>query len=98
MKQNIPEADVRTVETITSKFASIQWRDFTKGLLIAIIIPVIGILYEAITHWFNTNDPFLVDWKGLAKAAFYGFTAYISKNFFEPSKTIVVVEPPITSK
>jgi hypothetical protein len=84
------------VQEIQSKFGSINWRDFLKGLLIAGIIPVVAILYKIISHWLDSSDEALViDWKEVIRAAFYGFTAYLGKNFFEPTQTVIIVKPPV---
>lgn len=86
---------MQTAKQITSKFLSLQGRDFIKGLLIAVIVPVIATLYSVVKHWIDTDDPFVIDWKEVARAAFYAFTAYISKNFFEPTQTVIVTTPPL---
>ncbi len=88
--------EYKNLDQITSKFGEINWRDFRKGLLIAVIVPVVGTLYAVISHWFNNeNAAFEIDWKELARSAFYSFTAYISKNLFEPTKTVIIVKPPV---
>lgn len=91
---------MRTEATqITSKFATLQKRDFLKGLLIAILTPVVGLLYQVISNWLSTDDAqFIINWKELARVAFYAFAAYIGKNFFEPTQTVIVVKPPLTSE
>ena len=72
------------ITVTTSKKFSLNWRDYAKGAIVAIITPVIFIIESSLdagTLSFN--------WKQIGIAAVAGFVAYLSKNFFTPSQTIV---------
>jgi len=85
---------MENVEKIQQRFLSITKRDILMALLLGVIIPVVGILYEVLDTWFKSNEPFHINWKELLRAAFYGFTGHISRKFFEGTKTVIVLKPP----
>lgn len=67
----------------TSNFLSLNWKDVFKGLIMAILTPVVFLIQETI----ETGD-LNFDWKKIAIAAFSGCVAYLIKNFFSPSTPV----------
>jgi len=61
----------------TSSFLSLNWRDLVKGLLMAILTPVVVIVQQSIEA-----GVFTFDWKSIGLAAVGGGIAYLIKNFF----------------
>lgn len=59
-----------------SKKFSLNWLDFGKGLIMAILVPVLLFLEK----WADAGV-MVWDWKGLVMAAIAGTTAYLLKNF-----------------
>lgn len=60
-----------------STFLSWNWRDFIKGLVVAVITPIVPIVQQSITA-----GTLVFDWKVIGVAAAGGFVAYMVKNFF----------------
>lgn len=79
-------------QQITSKFLSLLPRDFLRGLVIAAITPVFTILGQSFSE-----GKFTIDWTSIWHVAAAAGFAYLAKNFFEPTKTIIVVKPPLTT-
>lgn len=67
----------------TSNFLSLNWADFAKGLLMAVLTPVIVVIQQSIE-----NGTFTFDWKVIALSAIGGGLAYLTKNFFTQSKEV----------
>lgn len=65
----------------TSKLFSLNWQDFAKGLLMAVLTPVVVIIQQSIE-----NGTFTFDWKVIALSAIGGGLAYLTKNFFTTPK------------
>ena len=61
----------------TSKFLSLNWLDLGKGLVIAILTPVVVIIEQSISAGNLTFD-----WKTIGVSAVAGGFAYLVKNFF----------------
>ena len=72
-------------KTVTSKQFSLQGRDWLKGALMAVLTPVIVIIQQTIAQGELTFD-----WKAIGMAAIAGGLAYLSKNLFEPTKTVTI--------
>lgn len=68
----------------TSKQFTINWRDITKGLVIAAISPVIPIVSDTIN-----SGSLTFDWKHIGLTALSAVVAYLVKNFFTPSQTVI---------
>ena len=65
-----------------SNFFSLNWRDIAKGLLMAILTPVVVIVQQSLEA-----GVFTTDWKSLGLASLAGGVAYLVKNFFtKPSE------------
>jgi len=75
----------------TSNFLSLNWLDLAKGLLMAILTPVVVIIQQSIEA-----GVFTLDWKSIGLAAFGGGFAYLVKNFFTKPDTqsIGMPKPP----
>lgn len=71
----------------TSQRFTINWQDIIKGLKVAVILPVLTIIYTSIEA-----GSFEFDWKKIGLTAIGGFIAYLIKNFFAPAE-IVVTNP-----
>lgn len=75
---------------ITSKFLSLQMRDIIKGFLVAALTPVFTIITNSLS-----NGELTFNWKAIGTTALAAGLAYIAKNLFEPTKTVIIVEPPL---
>ena len=60
-----------------SNFLSLNWKDITKGLLMAVLTPVVLIIQQSIEAGSITFN-----WHQIAMAAAAGGVAYLIKNFF----------------
>ena len=77
--------------TTSSKQFTLNINDFWKGLIMAVLVPVITIItqsLEAGTLTFN--------WKAIGIAAIAGFMGYLTKNFFDKPKIVVTDVKPET--
>lgn len=63
-----------------STFLSLNMRDFIKGLIVAIITPVVPIVQQSISA-----GSLVFDWHIIGLAAAGGFVAYMVKNLFTDS-------------
>lgn len=72
----------------TSKQYSINWQDIIKGLLMAVLTPVIVIIQNSISLGAITFD-----WKNISMAAIGGGLAYLIKNFMTPAQTVIAGTP-----
>jgi hypothetical protein len=66
-----------------SEFLAINWRDFFKGLILAVITAVITTVYELLQTGTLFQSESL---KQIGLVALGAFLAYIIKNFFDNSK------------
>lgn len=76
----------------TSNFLSLNWLDLGKGLLMAILTPVVVIIQQSLEA-----GVFTLDWKSIGLAAIGGGFAYLVKNFFTKPKdaqNIISPKPP----
>jgi len=72
----------------TSNFLSLNWLDLGKGLLMAVLTPVVVIVQQSLELGVLTFD-----WKTIALSAIGGGLAYLVKNFLTPNaKQIVATE------
>lgn len=67
----------------TSNFLSLNWADLGKGLIVAILTPVIVAIQQSLESGVLT-----LDWKVLGISAVGGGVAYLTKNLFTQSKQI----------
>ena len=61
----------------TSNFLSLNWLDLGKGLIMAVLTPVVVIVQQSIESGVLT-----LNWKTIGLAAIGGGFAYLVKNFF----------------
>lgn len=59
-----------------SKFLNLNFKDFSKGLIVAVLTAVITYLYEAV----QTGDFTAIDWKTVGFTALSATIAYLMKN------------------
>lgn len=64
-----------------SSFGTLNWKDFGKGLLIAVLTAIFTIIYTTVQAGSLTFD-----WKAILTAAITAALAYISKNLFTNSQ------------
>ena len=74
-----------TIET--SKKFTIDWRDAAKGLVVTIISAVL----TSITTMLQSGG---FNIKAVGLVALIAGLSYLTKNFFQPSQTIVTAAPP----
>lgn len=72
----------------TSNQFTLNSRDVLKGLIMAVILPVLTIIQTSVS-----NGELTFNFKAIAIAAISGFIAYIIKNFLSPAE-IVITNPP----
>lgn len=68
----------------TSKQGSINRKDLLDSLVAAVVAPVIPIITESL----NAGS-LVFHWNSVAIAAALGFVGWITKNFLQPSQTII---------
>jgi len=68
----------------TSKQFTLNARDIVKGLMMAVILPVLTIIQQSISEGKLTFD-----WKLIGLTAAGGFVAYIIKNFLSPAEVVM---------
>ena len=56
---------------------SINWNDLLKGLVMAVVLPVLTTVYETLQH-----GELVFDWPLIGKTAVLGLVGYLIKNFF----------------
>jgi len=77
--------------TTTSKQFSINVNDFLKGLIVAVVSPVFTVLIDSLNQGtLNFN------WKAIGITALSALLAYLTKNFFSPTTTVITNNPPPT--
>ena len=63
-----------------SDFLKLNLNDLLKGLLMAVLTPVVVIIQQSLEAGL-----FVFDWKSIGLAALSGGVAYLVKNFFTPA-------------
>lgn len=74
--------------TTTSKLFTLNVSDFVKGLLMAVLVPVIAIISDSLS-----KGTLVFDWKLIGITALSGFLGYLVKNFLTPSATVIPNPP-----
>lgn len=64
-----------------SNFLSLNWADFGKGLLMAILTPIVITIQQSLEL-----GVFSYNWKTIGLSALGGGFAYLIKNFFTPAQ------------
>lgn len=72
------------VTVTTSKQFSLNIKDVLKGIVVAILTPVIVVIQSSLDA-----GSLSFNWQQIGMAAVAGFVAYLAKNFFTPAQTIV---------
>ena len=70
-------------QKVLSKQFSLKWRDFARGLIIAILTPSLLIIQQSLEA-----NSLVFNWHQIGMAAIAGGAAYLIKNFLEPTKVI----------
>lgn len=78
---------------VASKQFSLGWRDILRGLIMAVLTPVVVIIQQSIESGVLTFN-----WKTIGISALAGGAAYIIKNVFEPAKVILKVSSNIEAE
>ena len=73
-----------------SNFLSLNWRDFLRGLVIAILTPVFTTAYDSFLR-----GEFALNWHLILVSAIGGAGAYLSKNIFTKPDIQKLSEEPI---
>jgi hypothetical protein len=60
-----------------SAFLSLNWLDLGKGLVMAILTPIMAVITQSLE-----SGSFVFDWKTIGLSAAAGGFAYLVKNFF----------------
>jgi len=71
---------------------TVNWNDVIKGLKMAVILPVLTIIYTSLSA-----GSFQFDWHAIGVAAALGFVGYLLKNFFD-QPTAVIKDPDTVQK
>lgn len=71
----------------TSGLFKLNIQDVLKGLLIAVLTPVIVVIQQSLEAGSLTFD-----WKSIGMAAIGGFLAYLTKNFLTPAQIVQKVD------
>lgn len=74
--------------TTTSKQFSLNLSDWWKGLLMAILVPVIAVISDSISRG-SLN----FDWHLILVSAIGGLLAYLTKNWLTPSAIVIKNAP-----
>ena|ERR1700733_7261880 len=77
--------------TVTAPQFNINLNDVVKGLKMAVILPVLTIIYTSLS-----SGSFLFDWHAIGVAAALGFVGYLIKNFFDKPQVVVSDASPAT--
>lgn len=73
---------------VTAAQFNINWNDVIRGLKMAVLLPVLTIIYTSIQA-----GSFQFDWHAIGLTAAGGFVAYIIKNFFDSSQIVITDAP-----
>lgn len=69
-----------------SSFLTLNYKDFGKGIIVAIIASVLAWLYQSVSApGFHLSDFLTIDWSELLKVAVEAGIAYLSKNLVTDS-------------
>lgn len=84
---------METKDTVTSKQFSINWKDFLRGLIMAIGTPVLVVIQKALEAA-SSGEPLVINWVNLGMIALGALLVYLTKNFLTPA----VTKTPIDNK
>lgn len=80
---------VPKIKVITSQQGKLDWRDYGKGALVAVITAILTFIQNSLEA-----GQFTLNFKTIAITASTALIAYLLKNVFTPSKTIVEFKSP----
>lgn len=72
------------ITSTTSRQFTLKLNDATKGLIVAVITPVITIAINSLNEGLLTFN-----WKNIGVTALTAFLAYILKNFLSPAQVVI---------
>jgi hypothetical protein len=75
-------ANIQT--TTTSKQFRLNLSDWWKGLIMAVLVPVVGVISDSID-----SGELVFDWRLIWKLAVGGLLGYLVKNLFTPSQVVI---------
>ena len=90
-------ASIKSLVITTSKQYALDWRDFIKGLLIAILTPIGFAIQQTLDAAINQNIPITkvsFNWQHLAMIGVSAASLYLIHNFIQPAHTEIT--PPVT--
>lgn len=76
-------------QTSTSKQFTVNWRDLVKGLVVAIVTPILATVQQSVSAGTLTFN-----WSLIAISGISAGVAYLGKNFFTPSQTVITNQSP----
>jgi hypothetical protein len=79
-----------TTTTSSGPF-SLNWRDFLKGLLVAVLSPVFTIIMTSL----NAGE-LTFNWKVIGAVALAALLSYLLKNFLTPAQIVITDAKPAT--
>lgn len=68
----------------TSKQFSLNLSDFWKGLILAVVVPVLKVIMDTI----NTGE-LTFNWGAIGRLALAAILGYLLKNFLDPAKIVI---------
>lgn len=82
-----PAANEKPVATVTTNQFSLNWRDVLRGLIMAVVSAVFAAIYESLAGDAGFSG---IDWQAVLKVAALTAMAYLSKNFFDATRTTTI--------
>lgn len=74
-------------QVTTSKQYTLNIRDVLRGLLVAVLTPVVTVILTSIDA-----GQFVLDWQSIGGVALSAFLGYIFKNFLSPGVVVIADE------
>ena len=71
-----------------NKLFSLNWNDFFKGLLIAVLTPILDFILIAVELYSNGAE-LVIDWHRALGIGVAAFIVYLSKNFLSPTTVVI---------
>lgn len=75
----------------TSGLFSLNLQDLGKGLIMAVLVPVVTIVEQSIQA-----GSLIFNWTSIGMAAAGGGLAYLVKNFLTPAQIVIPSQPPVS--
>ena len=74
----------------TSKQFSVNWSDLLKGLIVAVVTPILATVQQSLSAGQLTFN-----WNLIAVSGISAGVAYLTKNFFTPKQTVITNQTPV---